>query len=123
MKIANNEVRFKIAKDAKINVGDWVQLAVENNRVVVVLSKGLSPLSTVDRIYPNTRQVSLSINARDIKTTTNYFSSFGFPVNADLYVNSSGQLTVEQFSPTYPVVGSVLIPPSKSNPELTYLKY
>lgn len=119
--IDNNLPVFQVAKNVKIRRGDVVQLAVEDNQVVLIKSNGLAPLGFAIsvfadleyNVYPNTDVLHARVEFKRLSVSTDNYEKYCiYPVNSNLYISDSGLFTTNRPSEKHPAVAMVLEPPS-----------
>lgn len=132
LEINNNLPEFSVSKNSKVSLGDIVDLTVEGNQVVVVKSKGISPIGFVTRLYTdlslpensmtNREFITASVEFRKITGRTDlYETNQLYPISANLYVSEAGELTTRRPSPVHPVVAMVIQGLSPMNSVLHFM--
>jgi hypothetical protein len=98
-----------------LKVGEIVQLAVENNKIVIDRSDGSVPLGYICRIFDDGR--AYVEFQRSMLRTDMYEPSELYAINANLYV-SNGLLTTRRIDNNRPAIAIVTKPPSPTDPNL-----
>ncbi len=132
LEIENNLPTFKVSKTSPVKLGDIVEFAIEENEVVVVRSKGISPVGFATAVYADLSLQENSLTSRETlhakvefrKITGHtdlYETTQIYPTNANLYVSEEGELTTRRPSSQHPVVGLVIKGLSPMNSLLHFL--